>query len=76
MRRPTFLPRHIFKEKIALIGFVPCSVLQKGEPEEVRRQSERCLKAGVDVLSAGCALHLETPIADIRAMVQSVQSSA
>ncbi|MBI5578297.1 MAG: hypothetical protein HY895_04020 [Deltaproteobacteria bacterium] len=55
---------------------MPCSVLQKGEPEEVRRQSERCLKAGVDVLSAGCALHLETPIADIRAMVQSVQSSA
>lgn len=62
-----------FKEKIALIGFVPTSILQKGDPEAVRLHSERCLQAGVDILSAGCALHLETPIANIRAMVQSVQ---
>jgi [methyl-Co(III) methanol-specific corrinoid protein]:coenzyme M methyltransferase len=61
------------KQKMALIGFVPTSVLQKGHPQEVSLHSERCLKAGVDVLSAGCALHLETPIANIRAMVQSVQ---
>jgi [methyl-Co(III) methanol-specific corrinoid protein]:coenzyme M methyltransferase len=61
------------KEKIALVGFVPTSVLQKGHPEEVRLHSERCIKSGVDVLSPGCALHLETSIANIRAMVQSVQ---
>jgi [methyl-Co(III) methanol-specific corrinoid protein]:coenzyme M methyltransferase len=62
------------KGKLALIGFVPTSVLRNGHPEEVRRQSERCLKSGVDVLSAGCALHLETPIANIKAMVQSAQN--
>jgi [methyl-Co(III) methanol-specific corrinoid protein]:coenzyme M methyltransferase len=61
------------KQKMALVGFVPTSVLQKGHPQEVSLHSERCLKAGVDVLSAGCALHMETPIANIRAMVQSVQ---
>jgi MtaA/CmuA family methyltransferase len=62
------------REKLALIGFVPTSVLRNGDPEEVRRQSEHCLKSGVDVLSAGCALHLETPVVNIRAMVQSAKN--
>jgi MtaA/CmuA family methyltransferase len=61
------------KEKLALIGFVPTSILRNGNPEEVQRQSMSCLKSGVDVLSAGCALHLETPIENIKAMIQSAQ---
>jgi [methyl-Co(III) methanol-specific corrinoid protein]:coenzyme M methyltransferase len=59
------------KGKAALIGYVPTSLLREGTPEEVSSYSRRCLDRGVDVLSAGCAWPLETPTANVEAMVRA-----
>ena len=59
------------KGKMALIGYVPTDLLREGKPEEVYAYSKGCLKAGIDALNAGCAWPLETPINNIKAMVQA-----
>jgi methylthiol:coenzyme M methyltransferase len=60
------------KEKMALIGYVPTSLLREGKPEEVHAYSKTCLTAGVDALNAGCAWPLDTPTENIVAMVKAV----
>ncbi len=57
------------KGKIALVGYVPTSLLLNGSPNEVYRYSRECLLAGVDILNPGCALSIETPLENIRRMV-------
>jgi [methyl-Co(III) methanol-specific corrinoid protein]:coenzyme M methyltransferase len=61
------------KGKAALIGYVPTSLLRGGTPEEVSLFAGKCLQSGVDVLSAGCAWPLETPTANVEAMVQAIR---
>jgi len=61
------------KGKIALIGYVPTSLLREGKPEEVYAYSKQCIKAGIDALNAGCAWPLDTPIENIKAMVRAAQ---
>lgn len=60
------------KEKMALIGYVPTSLLREGKPEEVHAYSRACVNAGVDALNAGCAWPLDTPTENIVAMVKAV----
>ncbi len=57
--------------KVALIGYVPTSLLREGTPEEVQAYSRGCLKAGIDALNAGCAWPLDTPTENITAMVRA-----
>jgi [methyl-Co(III) methanol-specific corrinoid protein]:coenzyme M methyltransferase len=59
------------KGKMALIGYVPTSLLREGKPEEVHAYSRQCLKAGIDALNAGCAWPLDTPTENITAMVRA-----
>jgi len=59
------------KGKMALIGYVPTSLLREGKPEEVHAYSRECLKAGIDALNAGCAWPLDTPTENITAMVRA-----
>jgi MtaA/CmuA family methyltransferase len=59
------------KGKMALIGYVPTSLLREGKPEEVHAYSRQCLKAGIDALNAGCAWPLDTPTENITAMVKA-----
>jgi MtaA/CmuA family methyltransferase len=61
------------KEKMALIGYVPTSLLREGKPEEVHAYSKTCLTAGVDALNAGCAWPLDTPTENIVAMVKAAK---
>jgi [methyl-Co(III) methanol-specific corrinoid protein]:coenzyme M methyltransferase len=58
--------------RMALIGYVPTSLLREGKPEEVHACSKACLDAGVDALNAGCAWPLDTPTENIVAMVDAV----
>jgi [methyl-Co(III) methanol-specific corrinoid protein]:coenzyme M methyltransferase len=62
--------KEVFGPKIAVVGNVaPYPVLNRGTTEEVRIASLRCLRAGTDVLAPGCAFAPETPIENMRAMV-------
>lgn len=57
------------KGKAALIGYVPTSLLRDGSPEEVRASARQCLDEGVDVLNAGCAVAPDSPLDNVRAMI-------
>ncbi len=60
--------------RMALIGYVPTiKVLLNGTPEDVYRSATECLNAGVDVLSAGCAMAPHTPLVNIAAMVEALR---
>jgi len=62
-----------FAGKISLIGYVPTSLLLNGTPSEIYSASIECINNGVDVLNAGCALPLSTPIKNVKAMVKAVK---
>lgn len=62
------------KGKAALIGYVPTSLLRDGSPEEVRASARQCLREGVDALNAGCAVAPDTPLDNVRAMIDAVKA--
>lgn len=62
------------KGKAALIGYVPTSLLRDGSPDEVRASARKCLDEGVDVLNAGCAVAPDTPLDNVRAMIDAAQA--
>ena len=61
------------KGRVALIGYVPTSLLLEGTPDEVYASSKECIKAGVDVLNAGCAWPADIPNENVRAMVRAAK---
>ena len=63
--------RKQLKGKVALIGYVPTALLLEGTPDEVYVSSRECIKAGVDVLNAGCAWPADVPNENVKAMVRA-----
>jgi [methyl-Co(III) methanol-specific corrinoid protein]:coenzyme M methyltransferase len=64
----------LMKGKIAIAGSVPTlTVLLNGTPEETYQYARKCLEAGVDLLTPGCAMAPYTPIENINAMVRAAQ---
>lgn len=62
----------LMKGKIAVTGSVPTlPVLLKGTPEETYQYAVKCLEAGVDMLTPGCAMAPYTPIENINAMARA-----
>jgi [methyl-Co(III) methanol-specific corrinoid protein]:coenzyme M methyltransferase len=61
------------KGRVALIGYVPTSLLLEGAPGDVYASSKGCIKAGVDVLNAGCAWPADIPNENVRAMVRAAK---
>ena len=59
------------KGRVALIGYIPTSLLLEGTPDEVYASSKECIKAGMDVLNAGCAWPADIPNENVRAMVRA-----
>ena len=59
------------KGRVALIGYVPTSLLLEGTPDEVYVFSKECIRSGVDVLNAGCAWPADIPDENVRAMVRA-----
>jgi len=62
------------KGKAALIGYVPTSLLRDGSPDEVRASARQCLGEGVDALNAGCAVAPDTPLDNVRAMIDAAKT--
>jgi len=44
-----------------------------GTPEEVYRQARYGIEAGVDVLAPECAIPLQTPLANLKAIVAAAE---
>jgi [methyl-Co(III) methanol-specific corrinoid protein]:coenzyme M methyltransferase len=61
------------KGRVALIGYVPTALLLDGTPDEVYVFSKECIKAGVDVLNAGCAWPADIPNENVKAMVRAAK---
>jgi [methyl-Co(III) methanol-specific corrinoid protein]:coenzyme M methyltransferase len=60
------------KNNNIVIGNVSTSqTLYNGTPEQVISESFDCLKNGVDVLAPGCGIAPESPLANLKAMVQA-----
>ena len=65
--------RKRLKGIVALIGYVPTTLLLEGTPDEVYVSSRECIQAGVDVLNAGCAWPADVPNENVSAMVRAVK---
>ena len=68
-------PQHMVAEAdgaFGLMGNVNTTDLLMGTPEEIGEQVRRCLEAGVDIISPGCAVSPNCPPANLRAMAEAV----
>ena len=61
------------KGRVALVGYIPTPLLLEGSPDEVYAFSKGCVKAGIDVLNAGCAWPADVPNENVKAMVRAAQ---
>lgn len=65
----------VLKGNTAIAGYVPTlEFLRDGTPEQVFQMSVECIKSGVDVLNAGCALPPDIRGENITAMVSAAKS--
>lgn len=66
--------KEIVGGKVAIIGNVdPVAVLLDGKPEDVKNASYRILEEGVDILAPGCGISPQTPLANMKAMVEAAK---
>ncbi|AKB29035.1 Methylcobamide:CoM methyltransferase MtaA [Methanosarcina siciliae T4/M] len=56
----------------AVIGSVSTSrTLFRGGPEDVKKEAFICMESGVDILAPGCGLAPETPLRNLKALVEA-----
>lgn len=56
-------------DEAAIIGNISVEMLCRGSPEEVKRDSQKSLEQGIDILAPGCNFIPSTPLNNIKAMV-------
>lgn len=61
------------KGRVALIGYVPTSLLLDGTPVEVYDFSKECIRTGVDILNAGCAWPAQISNENVKAMIRAAK---
>jgi [methyl-Co(III) methanol-specific corrinoid protein]:coenzyme M methyltransferase len=49
--------------------------LLAGTPEQVRAEARRAIAAGVDIIAPECAVPLQTPLANMRAIVEACEAA-
>ncbi len=59
--------------QMPLIGGIDTVLLSLGDPERIREASLEALKAGINLLAPGCAVPPNTPIRNVRAMVDAAE---
>ncbi len=57
------------------MGNVSTYLLEKGEPADVARHGERCVRAGVGILAPACGLGPKTSIANIKSLSRAGRES-
>jgi len=63
------------KGRVALVGYVPTTLLLEGTPDEVFAFSKECIEMGVDVLNAGCAWPADISNENVKAMVRAAREA-
>jgi len=64
----------VINHEISLIGNIANKkVLFGGTPEDVYKQARYSIEAGVDVLAPECAVPLQTPLANLKAIVEAAR---
>ncbi len=64
----------VVNHELSLVGNIANKdILFGGTPEEVYKQARYCIEAGVDVLAPECAVPLQTPIANLKAIVEAAK---
>jgi len=58
----------------ALMGNVSTFALESGTPEKVAALTRHCLQSGVDIVSPACGMGNASPLANVRALRQTVVS--
>jgi MtaA/CmuA family methyltransferase len=64
----------VVNREMSLVGNInnPTTLL-RGSPEEVRRQVRYSIEAGVDIIAPECAVPLQTPLRNLRAIVEAAE---
>lgn len=64
--------KKVFSGRSAVIGNISTTdILLHGTEEQVRASTERCIEDGIDAVAPGCGLVLQTPLANLKAMVDA-----
>lgn len=64
----------VVNHEMSLIGNIDNkSVLFGGTPEDIYKQARYSIEAGVDILAPECAVPLQTPIANLKAIVEAAK---
>ena len=64
----------VVNHEMSLVGnLANKDVLFGGTPEDVHKQARYSIKAGVDILAPECAVPLQTPIANLQAIVEAAK---
>jgi MtaA/CmuA family methyltransferase len=64
----------VVNREMALVGNINNPVaLYRGTPEDVRKQVRYSIEAGVDIIAPECAVPLQTPLRNLRAIVEAAQ---
>jgi len=60
--------------RMALVGNINnATTLLRGTPEDVYRQARYSIQAGVDIIGPECAIPLQTPLRNLRAIVEAAK---
>ena len=66
--------KKIISGKAALVGNVdPTRTLVREKPEDVEAEVKRAIEDGTDILAPGCGFSPETPLANMKAMVEATK---
>ncbi|MFC1903379.1 MtaA/CmuA family methyltransferase [Chloroflexota bacterium] len=64
----------IVNGRISLVGNISnAQCLLRGTPEDVRKQARYAIEAGVDILAPECAVPLQTPVENLKAIVATAE---
>jgi [methyl-Co(III) methanol-specific corrinoid protein]:coenzyme M methyltransferase len=69
----TYLMRTKVGKQTALIGGVDTTSLIFSNPQEIKAISLKALNDGIDILAPGCAIPPNTPLENLKAMVQAAE---
>jgi [methyl-Co(III) methanol-specific corrinoid protein]:coenzyme M methyltransferase len=64
----------VVNREMALVGNINNpTALYRGTPEDVRKQVRYSVAAGVDIIAPECAVPLQTPIRNLKAIVEAAR---
>jgi MtaA/CmuA family methyltransferase len=64
----------VVNREMALVGNINNpTALYRGTPEDVRKQARYSIKAGIDIIAPECAVPLQTPLRNLKAIVEAAR---